>query len=70
MRTNTVAKDGRSGPWAGFFGMASVAILARFATTQVHESFHFLVGRLAKIRGRKFVKFVVRRDWHFGKQRS
>ena len=47
MKTKTVTKDGRSGPWARFFGMASVAILARFASTEVHESFHFLVGRLA-----------------------
>jgi len=47
MKTNTVAKHGRAGPWAGFFGMASVAMLARLASTEVHESFHFLVGRLA-----------------------
>jgi hypothetical protein len=43
LKTNTVAKDGRAGPWARFFGMASVAILARFASPEVHESFHFLV---------------------------
>jgi hypothetical protein len=47
MTTNTVAKDGRPAPWARFFGMAGVAILARFASTEVHESFHFLAGRLA-----------------------
>jgi hypothetical protein len=47
MKTNSVAKGGRAGPWARFFGMASVAILARFASTEVHESVHFLVGRLA-----------------------
>jgi hypothetical protein len=51
MKTNTVAKDGRAGPWARFFGMASVAILARFASTEVHESLHFLVGRLAGLPG-------------------
>jgi hypothetical protein len=28
-------------------GMTSVAILARFASTEAHENFHFVVGRLA-----------------------
>jgi hypothetical protein len=46
MKTNAVGGDSRIGPWTRLLGMACVAILADFATTEVHEAFHFLAGRL------------------------
>jgi hypothetical protein len=44
---DTVREDGRPRNGTRFFGMAFIALLAQFASCELHESLHFIVGRLA-----------------------
>jgi hypothetical protein len=44
--TGTATADNRSRSGTGFIGMAVIAMLAVVASTELHEFFHFITGRL------------------------
>jgi len=46
MKQDSVVVDGRLGSCLRLFYVACIATLVVFATTELHEAFHFLVGRL------------------------